>query len=329
MSFKHSAILIGLGSTTETALPALRDRFEVLALVRPGNDAVVHAAKAAGIRVVANTSVSTISALVQELQPSAVVVSSYNRILPESLLATRPFVNVHYAPLPRYRGRSTVNWAILNGEKETAISIHCLTKELDAGGILAQQSIPIGPSDTVSDLYRRLGLLQWELLADAVERRLAGDLGEPQDDTMASYSCARVPSDGIIDWSASTVQIDRLIRSLGGPFPNAFTFLDGQRIEVISAEPVQLRRNYVGRVPGRVASVDRSRGEVDILTGDGILRLKQVQITGVGVQDASAVIASTRMTLGGFCADRYAHVSSAPGSMGALNYPRHSLVQTN
>lgn len=330
MRSRQSIILIGLGATTATAVQALRDRFELLALVRPGNDDVVRTAKEAGVRVVTETSISAISSLICELQPSAVVVSSYNRILPESLLITTPFVNVHYAPLPRYRGRATVNWAILNGEAQTAISIHCLTNELDSGGILAQRFIPIGPSDTVSDLYQRLNLLQRELLADAVERRLSGDLGEPQDDTLASYTCARVPSDGMIDWSAPTVRIDRLIRSLGDPFPSAFTFLDGQLIEIISAQPVEFCRNYAGRVPGRVAAIDRSRGEVDVLTGDGILRLKRLQFEGAAVQDAATIITSTRMTLGSAVHAAAQQVVGSSAVRGlASNQLGHSLILAN
>ncbi|MCV9967058.1 methionyl-tRNA formyltransferase [Pararhizobium sp. BT-229] len=270
----------------------------MLALVRPGQDDVVQMARDAGVRVVEDVSIAAIASLVEKLQPDIVVVSSYNRVLPAELLRSRPFVNVHYAPLPRYRGRATVNWAILNGEAEAAISIHCLTEELDAGGILTQRFVPIRPRDTVSDLYLRLNTLQRELLADAVERRLNGETGDRQDETMASYCCARVASDGMINWSSSTTMIDRLIRSLGGEFPFAFSFLGCQQIEIHRAEPVVNHRNYVGRVPGRVVEVDRRKGDVEILTGDGVLRLQEISLPGAKPQAPAAVITSTRMSLG-------------------------------
>jgi methionyl-tRNA formyltransferase len=298
MRSKRTILLVGLGSTTATAFRALDERFTVIAIIRPGDDDVVQMARASGVRVVSDPSMAMLSSVVEELQPDAVVVSSYNRVLPAELLLSRPFVNVHYAPLPRYRGRATVNWAILNGETEAAISIHCLTEKLDAGGILMQRFIPIRPRDTVTDLYQRLNALQRELLADAVERRLTGDLGARQDDTRASYCCGRVPSDGMIDWSSSTMMIDRLIRSLGGEFPPAFSHLGMRKIEVLRAELVPDQRNYVGRIPGRVVDVDRRMGHADILTGDGALRLQEIRLSGAEPCAAAALIKSTRISLG-------------------------------
>jgi methionyl-tRNA formyltransferase len=207
-------------------------------------------------------------------------------------------VNVHCAPLPRYRGRSTVNGAILNGEPETAISIHCLTEDLDAGGIFAQRFITIGPRDTVSDLYERLNALQRVMLADAVERRLNGEIGEQQDESAASYSCPRLPSVAMIDWASSTAAIDRLIRSLGGQYPFAFSFLGLQRLEIRRTKPGSNARNYVGRIPGRVLRVDRASGEVEVLTGDGVLCVQEVRLPGAKPLAAAAMITSTRMSLG-------------------------------
>jgi methionyl-tRNA formyltransferase len=298
MRSKVNVVLIGLGGTAESALEALTQRFNVQALIRGGEDHVVAAARRAGIQVEQDTSVRAVSELVDALRPDIVVVSSFNRILPAEVLRERPFVNVHYAPLPRYRGRATVNWAILNGESETAISIHCLTADLDAGGLLVQRSVPIGRRDTVSDLYERLNELQRVLLAEAVERRLNGDLGEPQDEADASYSCSRLPADGMIDWAKSTDAIDRLVRSLGGQFPLAFTFLGLQRLEIHRARPQADTRNYVGRVPGRVLRVDRRSGEVEVLTGDGVLCIQEVGLPDSKPQAAANVITSTRTGLG-------------------------------
>ncbi|WP_426128779.1 methionyl-tRNA formyltransferase [Pararhizobium sp. PWRC1-1] len=298
MRSERTVLLVGLGSTTATAFRALEERFTVLALVRPGEDDVVQMARAAGVRVVSDPSIAMLSAVIEELRPDAVVVSSYNRVLPAHLLQSRPFINVHYAPLPRYRGRATVNWAILNGETEAAISIHCLTEKLDAGGILMQRFVPIRSRDTVTDLYQRLNALQRKLLAGAVERRLSGDLGDRQNEAEASYCCGRVPSDGMIDWSTSTMMIDRLIRSLGGEFPSAFSHLGIQKIEILRAEPVPDQLSYVGHIPGRVVDVDRRTGYVEILTGDGILRLQEIRLSGAAPCAAATAITSTRMSLG-------------------------------
>ncbi|PUA82355.1 methionyl-tRNA formyltransferase [Nocardioides currus] len=269
-------LLIGLGSTTGSALDALMDRFEVCGLVRPGFDGVVSMALDAGVPVQADARLSAVVDLIENLRPDAVVVSSYDRILPGHVVTAVPCINVHYAPLPRYRGRATVNWAIINGEESTAITVHCLEPDLDAGGILLQHAVPLGPESTTGAVYDQLNDLQRRFLADAVERRLAGDRGEPQDEADATYSCSRVPADGEIDWSRSTATVDRLVRALDGPFPPAFTFLGTDRIDVLRAVPVTDAPTYAGRIPGRVIRVDRAVGHVDVLTGDGVLRLLEV-----------------------------------------------------
>jgi methionyl-tRNA formyltransferase len=292
-------VLVGLGTTTASALDALMERFEVAALVRDQDDEVAGRARSCGVTVSADATIAGVTELVGRLGPDCVVVSSYNRILPAPLVAGRPFVNVHYAPLPRYRGRATVNWALINGEAEAAISIHCLDPGLDAGGILYQRTVPIGPADTVTDLYGRLNELQRSALAPAVARRLSGDEGEPQDEAGATYACTRLPEDGEIDWSAPTARIDRLVRALADPFPGAYTFLGLRRLWVRRAVRVPEAPVYAGRVPGRVVGVSRAEGSVDVLTGDGVLRVCEVALDGDRKpRPATELVRSVRTTLG-------------------------------
>ncbi len=292
-------LLIGLGPTTLSALEALAERFDVVGLVRGlPEDKTVGRARELGVPVYADTKPAALEALVLQLQPDAVVVSSYDRILPGRMLEGRPFVNVHYAPLPRYRGRATVNWALINGEPTAAISVHTLVAGLDAGGILYQGEVPIGERATVTELYEQLNDLQHANLADAVQRRLEGDEGGAQDESHATYACTRVPGDGEIDWSQPTVAIDRLIRALTDPFPGAFTFLDARRLWIRKAEPVPDPPRYEGRIPGRIVGRSRTEGWADVLTGDATLRLWLVQRDGHPIQPASEVITSVKATLG-------------------------------
>ena len=128
-------------------------------------------------------------------------------------------------------------------------------------------------------------------------RRLDGDRGEPQDESQASYSCSRVPADGEIRWADSTVAIDRLVRALDGPFPPAFTFLGARRVDVLRAVPVTDAPVHVGRVPGRVIRVDRAVGHVDVLTGDGVLRLLEVEGATSDSTRPADLITSVRHTL--------------------------------
>jgi methionyl-tRNA formyltransferase len=293
-------LLIGIGPTADTALRSLTARFDVVGVVRRADarDPVVQHALEKGIAVFGDTSMAAIERLVTTLRPDCVVVSSYDRILPPALMQQCPFVNVHYAPLPEYRGRATVNWALINGETDVAISIHELVPQLDGGQILFQQRVPIAAEDTVATLYDKLNELQGAALGAAVEGFLGGKAGCPQDQTRATYGCTRLPGDGEIDWSAPTHRIHGLIRALVAPFPGAFTYLNGQRLNVVRSTLLTNPPRYVGRIPGRVIGRSASEGWVDVLTGDGVLRLLEVQSEGGSAVRPATVIASVKTTLG-------------------------------
>jgi methionyl-tRNA formyltransferase len=290
-------LLLGFGPTTRTALDGLLGSFLVMALVRDGDDEVTAHARESGVAVEILRSPAEIFELVAGLTPDCVVVSSYNRILSDPVLDLCPFVNVHYSPLPQYRGRANVNWALINHESHAAVTVHCITAGLDAGGVLAQKLIAIEPRDTIGTLYDRLNPIQREILPQAVNRRLQGDLGDPQDESNATYCCGRLPGDGEIDWSASTRDIDALVRALGPPYPEAFTFLGLERVSVIEAEPSPDSRVFVGRVAGRVVGWSATEGWSDILTADGLLRVRRVRLGGVE-RAAASLLNSTHLTLG-------------------------------
>jgi methionyl-tRNA formyltransferase len=292
-------LLVGLGPTTADAFAALHPRFSVVGLIRPDRDEVTRRATEAGVDVVDDTSMSTLDRLISERSPDCVVVSSFHRIIPAEVLSRCHFVNVHYAPLPAYRGRATVNWAIINGEKETAITIHTMVPGLDAGRVLRQEKVSIDPADTITDLYRKLNTRQRTLLGGAVDDCLAGLPGEEQNEAAATYACTRVPLDGEIDWSLPTEAIDRIVRALADPFPGAFTYLGTRRLWVRRAAPLTDPPRYVGRIPGRVVRVAAGEGFVDVLTGDGVYRLYELSDDdSATTMPASTVVRSVRDTLG-------------------------------
>lgn len=291
-------VLVGLGPTTAEALAGLAAGTDVVALVRTGADEVVQEARRLGVEVVDDDTVAAVRDVVTRTGPDCVVVSSFHRILPADLVDAYPFVNVHYAPLPRLRGRATVNWAIINGETEATISVHRLVPGLDAGGVLHAEQVPIGPRSTVGEVYAELNRIQRTALPAAVRAVLAGDPGVPQDEAAATYGCTRVPDDGEIDWSGDTVAIDRLVRAVGPPFPGAFTWIGLDQVVVEEAEPAPDAARWEGRIPGRVVRVDRRGGSVDVLTGDGVLRVHRLRDTEGGSRPAAEVVRSVRTTLG-------------------------------
>jgi methionyl-tRNA formyltransferase len=298
-------LLLGVGPTALSALESLAGQFRVVGIVREvrqdaeAADAVVRRAHELSVPVLSDVGLDAIQQAITESQPDCTVVSSYNRILGAGILAHGKFVNVHYAALPKYRGRANVNWAILNGEPETAITIHAIAPGLDAGNILFQQTIGIGSDDTAADIYSALNEIQRKVLGDTVARYIDGFPGVPQDESESTYGCTRVPADGEIDWSEPTDSIYALIRALSPPYPGAHSYLETHPVTILRASPLHDARHYAGRIPGRVVGRSKAHGYVDVLTGDGVLRVHEVIVGENGkVIPASTAITSTRQTLG-------------------------------
>jgi methionyl-tRNA formyltransferase len=318
----EKVLLLGLGPTARTALDSLAEEFEVAGVVRDvapadaANDEVVLRAGELGVPVLTEADGAAVRGAIARIKPACVVVSSYNRVLPALLINQERFVNVHYAPLPEYRGRANVNWAIINGEPEAAISIHVLVARLDAGNILYQERIPIGQDDTVGDLYGRLNVIQGRVLGTTVRTHISGYNGVPQDESIASYGCTRVPEDGEIDWSAPTRQVYALVRALSAPYPGAFTYVGTRPMHIVRAVPVVDAPRYAGRVPGRVIGRSGQEGYVDVLTGDGALRIHEVRLGDSTVRRAADCITSTRQTLGLRTADLLARIDVLESRLG-------------
>jgi methionyl-tRNA formyltransferase len=298
-----NVVLLADGPTGFSALRSLAAQCRVVQVFRkpdqPGASALRAFAKARDIPVAELQELIQLRKTIADLRPAAVVISSFDRIIPPQILALCRFVNVHYSLLPHYRGRANVNWAIINGETTAGISIHLVIPELDGGNLLFQQAIPIGPDDTVTCVYERLNAIQERELGGVILRVITGYQGTGQNADQASYGCTRVPEDGEIDWRQPTDVIDRLIRGLTPPFPGAFTHLDARRLIIASASPRLDAPPYIGRVPGRIVGRSPSEGWVDVLTGDGVLRVFSVLTANSERPCAAAsVIGSTRATLG-------------------------------
>lgn len=229
-------------------------------------------------------------AILQELAPELIVVAAYGRILPDEILALPPkgCINVHSSLLPKYRGSAPINWAILNGEAETGVTIMHMASELDGGDIILQQSTRIDPEEDAVELYDRLAEMGGSLAAEAAARIESGTASRtPQEQEKATLAPMLSKALSPIDWTRSAQEIHNQIRGLA-VWPSATT-------DVISGDAMKLHRSCL---PGKAASafpgviVAAEKEGIDIACGDGqVLRILELQPPGGKRMSAAAYLA--------------------------------------
>jgi len=189
-------------------------------------------------------------------------------------------------------------WAIINGEDHTGVTLFRIAEGVDSGDVIDQQSVSIGPDEVIEVVLERVSLAYLELLERNLPRLLKGDVrGVPQDHSLATYTCKRLPDDNAINWSDSTENIFNLIRAVSAPYPGAYTQLSGKVLRIWKARRLVSGSKYVGRIPGRVVAVTSDEGSI-VLTGDGALLIEQVQLERSPVMPAAEVLNKLSMTLG-------------------------------
>lgn len=215
------------------------------------------------------------------IAPDVAVVVAYGSILPPPVLEAVPhgFVNVHFSLLPEYRGAAPVQRAVIDGKSESGVSIMVLTAGMDEGPVVATASTAIDPVATAGALGERLAGIGAALLAETLPAYVDGTIAPvPQDDALATYAPKITTDEAHIDWSRSATEIHNLVRGLN-PAPGAWSTLRGGRIKLHAVTPVE--DGDLG--PGEIG------GEAELLvgTGDGALRLDEVQPAGKKRMDGS------------------------------------------
>jgi methionyl-tRNA formyltransferase len=224
------------------------------------------------------------------LGPEIGVVVAYGKLIPRWLLDLPPhgFINVHPSLLPRYRGAAPIARAILHGETETGVTIIRLTEALDAGPILAQEAVPIEPTDTTATLEARLSELAACLLLRTLEGITSGTIEpRPQDEEQATYFRKLTKEDGRIRWTDPAVRIERHVRAMV-PWPGAFTTRQGQLLKVWRAR-VWEEAVPEGTVESGTVVRITPRGFV-VATGRGALEILEVQPAGGRRMPADAYV---------------------------------------
>ena len=216
---------------------------------------------------------------VREAAPDVIFSFYYRSMLPMSILGLAPLgaFNMHGSLLPRYRGRACVNWAVLNGETETGVTLHHMTEYADRGNIVAQRAVTIGPDETAHDVFLKIIPAAGEVLSSSLDAILSGSApGVPQDESKATKYGRRRPSDGLIDWTKSAVEVHNLVRAVTKPFPGAFTFHDGHKLMIWRSRPLD---EDTGERPGTFLTLSR------VQTGRGILEILEGETLDVSDQD--------------------------------------------
>jgi methionyl-tRNA formyltransferase len=222
--------------------------------------------------------------------PDVIVATNWRTWIPPSVFGLPPLgtLNVHDSLLPAYAGFSPLIWALINGEREVGVTAHMMNEVLDAGDIVLQRAVPVGPRDTTVDLFHRTLELFGPITVDGLDLvesgRESGRSWTPQDRSKASFFHKRSAEDCRIDWTWSAQELDRLVRAQCDPYPNAYAYRGPERVRITGA---RVSEGVYGGTPGRifyregdavvvVAGADARRGRsrglaiTSVRTDDGV-----------------------------------------------------------
>ncbi|WP_432906235.1 methionyl-tRNA formyltransferase [Micromonospora matsumotoense] len=257
-------VMFGYQTWGHRTLQALLDSEHEVALVvthppsdhayeRIWSDSVADLAAAHGVPVeVRDRPDDDLLVPLEKADPDVIVATNWRTWIPPQIfeLPRLGTLNVHDSLLPAYAGFSPLIWALINGEKEVGVTAHMMDAELDAGNVVLQRSVPVGPRDTTTDLFHKTLELFGPITVDGLALIASGKTDwTPQDRSKASFFHKRSDEDNRIDWTWSAEELDRLIRAQSDPYPNAYAFHQGRRLRITAASVSQ--GNY-GGTPGRI-----------------------------------------------------------------------------
>ena len=218
--------------------------------------------------------------VIRELSPDIIVVSAFGQILSKEILEIPGLgcINIHASLLPEYRGASPIQRCIMDGKKETGVTIMQMDEGLDTGDILLQRAVEIDRDETGGSLFEKLSLLGADLIAEALPLIEKGELSPlPQDGEKSSYAGMIKKEMGRLDFSGRAEDLERLIRALD-PWPSAYTELNGKVLKIWKAETADIKDPSKGAKPGTVLEVGKD--DFTISCGTGALIIKEVQLSG-------------------------------------------------
>ena len=225
------------------------------------------------------------------------VVAAFGQILSKEILDMPKFgcVNIHASLLPKYRGAAPINWCIINGEKETGVTIQQMNEGIDTGDILAAKSMAIAPDETAESLFDKLSRLGAELIVETLPKLERGEITPvPQDETLASHTKMMSKSLGRIEWNNDAVSIERLVRGLNS-WPSAYTFWNKKSLKLWRCEVIDAESENAA-LAGKVTAV--SKDSFDVACAKGALRVWELQLEGKKRMDAKTFLMGNQVKVG-------------------------------
>ena len=230
------------------------------------------------------------------IAPDAVVVAAYGKILPRQILELPEYgcVNIHASLLPKYRGAAPVQWAVVNGEKESGLTTMLMDEGLDTGDILMQRVVPLAADETGGSLFGKLQKAAGPIIIETLAGLEAGTITPIPQQGASCYASMLTKEMGQIDWRRDAASIERLVRGLD-PWPSAFTFIDGRMVKILKSRTAAAGDDAC--MPcGMVAAVGRQ--SFCVMTGSGLLEVLEVQPAGKKRMDTGAFLRGNHIERG-------------------------------
>jgi len=234
----------------------------------------------------------------KKFEPDLFVVVAYGQILSKEILSIPKIfsLNAHASLLPRYRGAAPINWAIINGDNQTGVSIIKMNEAMDAGPIILEKNIEIAPADTSLTLEDKMASLAAELLAEVIKSIENKNYKlTTQDENNVSFAPKLKKENGVIDWNKPAADIHNLVRGVL-PWPGAFTYYKGKLLKIYKAQVSGSPDHQIGESPGQVIQV--SKEGIIVATGNGNLIIKELQIEGKRRMTVEEFISGYKISLG-------------------------------
>ena len=234
--------------------------------------------------------------VLEKTEADVCVVAAFGQIIPASILHMKKYgcINVHASLLPKYRGAAPIQWAVIDGEKESGVTIMQMDEGLDTDDMLAKAIVPLDEKETGGSLFDKLSEAGGRLCVETLAKLEKGEITpEKQGESPTAYASMLDKKMGNIDWNKSAVVIERLVRGLN-PWPSAYTHLDGKTLKIWACDvlPQSASKGESGEI------LEVTKDAIHVQTGDGILVLREIQLAGKARMDAGAFLRGYKVVPG-------------------------------